>query len=279
LIHPTYISNATTLKAISPIPLMDHTVAYVINTTPKYFYLLKLHLTLLKRYAGELEWPIYIATEEPNHPNMIALKEEFHDITIITLPPTHAGFFESRLAASQLLPSTIKYIFPIQDDFLLEARPDYNKLNDAMYMLENNNNLGSVRVMPCPGPLATVLEKRYKVWIPHEMIFSYQATIWRRRVYETFFQSIIDYTEEKYPGLLNDPKKSATLAIKVNLAEISIGQTLLRNICPMHLCITREHPHKNAVYLAPWPYRPTAVVNGRLEDWAVELFQREGCPL
>ena len=74
---------------------MDHTVAYVINTTPKYFYLLKLHITLLKRYAAELEWPIYIATEEQNHPTILALKEEFHYITIIPLQAQDAGFFES----------------------------------------------------------------------------------------------------------------------------------------------------------------------------------------
>jgi len=253
---------------------MGSTVAYVINTTPKYFYLLKLHLTLLKRYAPELEWPVYLATEEPNHPTILALKEELPYFDIIPLQSPDAGFFESRLAASRLLPPMIKYIFPIQDDFLLEARPDYNKLNNALNMLDNNDALGSVRVMPCPG-----LPRVNNTWSPHEMIFSYQATIWRRTVYETFFQAIVDYAEKKYPGILQDPKRSAVLAIKVNLAEINIGQDILRNICPNHLCITREHPHKNAVYLAPWPYRPTAVVNGRLEDWAVELSQREGCPL
>jgi hypothetical protein len=33
------------------------------------------------------------------------------------------------------------------------------------------------------------------------------------------------------------------------------------------------------VYLSPWPYRPTAIVHGRLEPWAAELGLREGVPL
>jgi hypothetical protein len=33
------------------------------------------------------------------------------------------------------------------------------------------------------------------------------------------------------------------------------------------------------VYLSPWPYRPTAIVQGRLEPWAAELGKREGVPL
>jgi hypothetical protein len=28
--------------------------------------------------------------------------------------------------------------------------------------------------------------------------------------------------------------------------------------------------------LCPWPYRPTAIVKGRLEPWAEELGRREG---
>ena len=39
-------------------------ICILINSTPKYYYLLPLHLTLIRRYAPFLHWPIYFATEE-----------------------------------------------------------------------------------------------------------------------------------------------------------------------------------------------------------------------
>ena len=32
----------------------------------------------------------------------------------------------------------------------------------------------------------------------------------------------------------------------------------------------------NGVYFSPWPYRPTAVVKGDLQQWAKDLIRREG---
>ena len=247
-------------------------VAYVINTTPKYFYLLPLHLTLLRRYAPELGWKVYLATEDVEAADRI--KCDFPELHIIPLDAANAGFFESRLAASKAL-SVAKYIFPIQEDFLLEARPLYSRIEEAIQLLESDNQLGSVRLMPCPGHN----DPTGSYWAAEpEMPFSYQATIWRREIYETFLQSLIDWIDERYPGARQDRQKSIALAIKVNLAEIKIGQDLMRKICTRHLCARREHNSPNAVYLAPWPYRPTAVVKGVLQSWAVELAEREGCP-
>jgi hypothetical protein len=252
---------------------MDSQVAYVINTTPKYFYLLRLHLILLQRYAAELEWPIFLATEvSPESTELASLTAEFPSLRIISLSSADAGFFESRLAASKQLPSNFKYIFPIQEDFLLEARPLLHVLSSAIKMMEADSDLDSIRVMPCPGPSTT------EEFAEHEMVFSYQATIWRRVTYESFFQNILEYVETNYPGVLQNAKKSITLAVKVNLAEIHIGQTIMKNISKKHLCVRREHRWPNAVYLAPWPYRPTAVVNGVLQTWAKELGEREGFP-
>ena len=49
-------------------------VAYIINTTPKYFYILELHLTLLKRYAPSMKWPVYLATEDFDNPIIQIIK-------------------------------------------------------------------------------------------------------------------------------------------------------------------------------------------------------------
>ena len=98
-------------------------IAYLINSTPKYYYLLPLHLILVRRYAPELTWPIYIASEEPEHPILVECVNT-HGVKILPLKQVDRFFLESRLAATLALPPEIKYVFPIQEDFLLERRPD-----------------------------------------------------------------------------------------------------------------------------------------------------------
>jgi hypothetical protein len=262
---------------------MDRTdCAYLINTTPKYFYLLNLHITLLHRYAPSLAWPIYLATEAPE------LLDPLPKVTVLTLPKNKAGFFESREAAFAMLPDTIKYVFPIQEDFLLEGRPMEKEIAEALQILDTDLKVASLRLMPCPGPNA--LDKVYKgalligSWkildFDVEMVFTYQATLWRRAPYQTFMKSLLHKTEHL------DERQKIVAAIKVNIAEIAEGQLLLRNslsqgLLPeeMHLAFPRAYQHPNAVYLCPWPYRPTAVVRGNLEQWASELAQRESVVL
>ena len=263
---------------------MDRTdCAYLINTTPKYFYLLKLHITLLHRYAPSLAWPIYLATETPE-----LLTTPLPKVTVLRLPTNKAGFFESREAAVAMLPAHIKYVFPIQEDFLLEGRPMEKEIAEALQILDADPQVSSLRLMPCPGPNA--LDVSYKPQGPWkildfdvEMVFTYQATVWRRAPYQTFMKSLLHKTEHL------DERQKIVAAIKVNIAEIAEGQMLLRNLFnqglalqkeqALHLAYPRSYSHPNAVYLCPWPYRPTAVVRGTLEPWASELAQREGVSL
>ena len=60
-----------------------------------------------------------------------------------------------------------------------------------------------------------------------------------------------------------------------------LGQKILQKVLPntYHLAWPRTGSWSNAVYLCPWPYRPTAVTRGNLEPFAKELFQREGVKL
>jgi hypothetical protein len=246
---------------------MDRTdCAYLINTTPKYFYLLPLHITLLHRYAPSLKWPIYIATEAPellpplNHPNLQILK----------LAPTDSGFLESRQAATAALPESINYVFPIQEDFLLEGRPMAQEIAAAFEALEE---VLSVRLMPCPGPKGDTFFNEFKVLdFTIEMVFTYQATIWKRTPYQLFMNTLLHKLEGKSQAEKN------RIGIKVNIAENSDGQRILKELFPddLHVSVIRQYPHSNAVYLCPWPYRPTAVVQGVLEPWAVDLAKREG---
>lgn len=250
---------------------MDRTdCAYLINTTPKYFYLLPLHIALLQRYAT-MAWPIYIATEAPE-----LLPTLPPEVKILRLDITNEGFLESRAAAAAALPPEIKYIFPIQEDFLLEGRPMAQEIAHALMNLEIYDEVLSVRLMPCPGPKGENFTKTLKVLdFAKEMVFTYQATLWKRDPYQLFMNTLL----HKLAGKSQAEKNR--IAIKVNIAENADGQAILRDLFPgsKHLSVTRQYPHPNAVYLCPWPYRPTAVVRGVLEPWAIDLAQREGFQL
>jgi hypothetical protein len=270
--------------------------AYLINTTPKYFYLLPLHISLLHKYAEYTQ--VYIATEAPE----LLPWEEFSKyglsgIQVIKLSLDKEAFFDSRAEAVRLLPESIKYVFPIQEDFLLEGRPMEHVINQAFALLDENLNLSSVRLMPCPGPKGVnkfnaPLFPRTEVagpplnhmnrWLVLDnksdpIIFTYQATIWRRGDYLAFMKALVAYCDSRNSSKSNRSKSQNNLAIKINLAEIEAGQLLLLKTLPnkIHIAWPRDGDHPNAVYLCPWPYRPTAVVRGVLEPWAIELAKRE----
>jgi predicted Rdx family selenoprotein len=245
---------------------MDRTdCAYLINTTPKYFYLLPLHIALLERYAT-IAWPIYIATEAPE-----LLPSLPPHVKILRLPMEAEGFLDSRAEATKLLPPEIKYVFPMQEDFLLEGRPMAQEIYAAFEALEE---VDSVRLMPCPGPKGPVFYNEFKVLdFAIEMVFTYQATLWKREAYGTFMNTLLHRLKGKSQAEKN------RIGIKINIAENSDGQAILRELGGIHLSVIRQYPHPNAVYLCPWPYRPTAVVQGVLQPWAIDLGEREGFQL
>lgn len=264
-------------------------VAYLINTTPKYFYLLRLHLTLLARYAPTMRWPVYLATEAEGVSAIKDLMVEFPELRIIGLAPDQEPFLESRLAATNALPPEIRYVFPIQEDFLLEGRPIESVLKESVEILDRFEGVDSLRIMPCPGPKGTATfycgqgsqgshEPGWRVLGADDaMIFVYQATLWRREAYAAFMGAVIAEVDREFGPLT--PKQKVDVQIRMNVAEVELGQNILRQGTGMHLAWERLGTQPNAVYLCPWPYRPTAVVNGKLQGWAAQLAEREGVAL
>ncbi len=255
-------------------------ICLLLNSTPKYFYLLPLQLTMLRRYAPMLKWPVYFATEEPNHPIAKQLESEFA-VNIVELPKEKAGFLESREAALKLLPYEITYVLPLQEDFLLDRAPDKKNLLDALFILDTDRSVSSLRLMPCPGPHESdnsyVKDKPWKILGEKDTyLFTYQATLWRRMDLTTYFESLLRAIEKDFGKRGEGEKKY--LALTSNIGENQYGQKIMRQCLEntLHLCWPRAHQNPNAVYLCPWPYRPTAVVRGKLESFAEELFHREG---
>lgn len=254
-------------------------VAYMLNSTPKYFYLLELHLTLLKRYAPSLKWPVFLVTEEPGHVEILRVKSIFPELTVISIPAEDEAFFESRAEGVRALPAEIQYVFPIQEDFLLEGRPMDDVLKGMFEILDDNVSVSSMRLMPCPGPRGSCEfgESGWKVvdWMVDEYVFTYQATMWRRESYQKFMDALIVGVEKEFGGGLSR-KQKAHIQIQLNVAERELGREVLRKMTNLHLAWPRGGQQANAVYLCAWPYRPTAVVQGKLETWAADLARREG---
>ena len=270
-------------KPGEPLQVMNRTdIAYLINSTPKYYYLLPLHLLLVRRYAPELAWQIYIATEEPEHP---ILKEcvNIYGVNILPLKQEDRFFLESRLAATLALPPEIKYIFPIQEDFLLERKPDVDAIKEAFMLISSLDKVASIRFMPCPGPVTTQ-QVGWASLKGSDYMFSFQATLWRRGAYVLFMSAVLDMEvgfAHLCPPNLSDDKRKKWLQVDFNIAENQHGQRKFEEVLghKTHLGWVRQGKQANAVYLSPWPYRPTAVEKGVLGQWAKELATREGCPL
>ena len=260
-------------------------VCILINSTPKYYSILLLQVGLLRRYAPKLKWRIFLATEVPDHEICRRLVKEF-GVELVVLGDKDSGFLESRAAGVRGLPSEIMYVLPLQDDFILDREPMYDMLEEACRILDMDRNVASLRLTPCPGPAKDdPLYNPGKVWKiltdNDDMVFTYQATLWRRIDYYAFFKELLHGVERDYPDAVTVEQKRH-VALNVNCAEISYGQNLLKTLggeIILHLAYPRAGPWSNAVYLCPFPYRPTAIVRGKLEDFAKELGKREGFPV
>ena len=250
-------------------------IAYLINSTPKYYYILELHILLLRRYAPTLKWPIYFATEFPNDPICFLLKDTYN-VNILNLEKEHSSFLQSRARAIELLPKTIHYVLPMQEDFLLDRLIDISEIEKSLSILDTNTNILSLRYMPCPGPHINdmlynnkwkYLDSRYD-----QYMFTFQATLWRATDYLKLFKSLLKTINS------DDPIQRKLYELTYNIAENNDGVKIFDKVFKgsYHLAYIRAHKEPNAVYLSPFPYRPTAIIKGVLQPFVKELMDREG---
>jgi hypothetical protein len=245
-------------------------VAYVVNSTPKYYFLLKGHFGLMDHYAKGLQWPVYIGSEVPE-----AMGE--YPATCITLSDSDSGFWESRVATVEALPAEIKYVLPMQEDFLLERKVDSESLEKILSYMDVHEDVVSARLMPCPGPLSKVevIEGWAELSTADSYLFVFQATLWRREAYVTYLKAIIQTARCQHPDL--EGYEWNKMAVGENLAENMDGCRIFLKVFEgcRHLAWIRSSSRPNAVYDSIWPYRPTAVVKGVFQEWAKELLLRE----
>jgi hypothetical protein len=246
--------------------------------------MLPLHFTLIRRYAPFIQ-NLFLATEEPDHP--VCQEVAAMGVELIPLKKEEAGFLESRYYAIQALALSGRflYVLPMQEDFLLDRVPDLGALEEACrIMLVSKGHIASMRLMPCPGPKGPIFNA-YPLWAgltptTDEYGFTFQATLWSIDSCCLWYKALCKKLEEEWPLATTSPDQRKYIEIRANFAENAEGQAFFWEFFherqQTHLGWLRAGPWSNAVYLSPWPYRPTAIVQGKLEPWAAELGKREG---
>jgi hypothetical protein len=237
-------------------------------------------VTMLKRYAPSLAWDIVLATEVPNDPICMDLTQR---LGVSLLVITENGFLESRREALSKLCRDYTFCLPLQDDFLLEMTCDGGALHEAFEFMQADSACVSVRLMPCPGP-----KMAGGRWAPLDPSvdtygFVFQATLWKTEACLKWYQHITAVLESRYPAATTLESKRRNIEIVQNIAENSIGQREFWAWTAKggyrHIAWVRKGDWPNAVYLSPFPYRPTAIVRGSVEPWVYELALREGITL
>jgi len=253
-------------------------IAYLINSTPNYYYILELHLVLLRRYAPNLKWEVFLATEEPEH-QVCKLLVEKYDVKLLVLEKENSSFLNSRKRSLELLPEYITMVLPMQEDFLLERFIDEKSIEESIEILENYESIFCIRYMPCPGPNENnpSFSDTYRYFNSRNdfYMFSFQASLWKRKECLKWYSAITDIVKS------HNTTNSKKLEVDMNIAENSDGQKLYNEIFSNKFTLgyKRVHKYPNAVYMSPWPYRPTAIIRGVLQPFAKELLSREGVTL
>lgn len=260
-------------------------VAYLVNSTPAYFYILPFHFEMLRRYAPDLKWKVILATEVPDHPVCTTVAAKY-DVEIMTLDAGRAGFLDSRGAALESLVARYSYVFPVQEDFILERLIDGAEFEAVLREMDATPGLVSARSMPCPGPFTNALGyDGLPAWRRLDgsvdaMGFVFQATLWKTSALLLYYSAVCARLEYYAPKATTNPSDRTRIEVKENLAENAVGQGIFWKLSTdlqwTHIAYARRGRQPNGVYLSPFPYRPTAIVRGTLEPWATELARREG---
>jgi len=251
--------------------------------------MLPLHFALLQRYGTPVVQNMHkvLATEVPDHPICQQVAKEY-GVEILPLKEEDAGFLDSRAAALRALNAQGRweFVLPMQEDFLLDRSDGGSWIErGALSFLTGKEKVASVRLMPCPGPKKPQseleawweLDKKYD-----EYGFTFQATLWRLDACLAWYEAICNRLESAWPKKTTPPQRRIEVEVRANFAENAEGQRFFWEFFEArgekHMAWCRAGPWSNAVYKCPWPYRPTAIVKGKVEPWAEELARREGMP-
>ena len=227
---------------------------------------------LIRRYATGLKWPIYLASaglDDEKKAMMMAA-----GVHVMEQGPENGDFLESRIEALRILRESFSFVLLLQDDFFLDRAPNYDALEETVRMMTENPEIVCTRLMPCPGPTGDVVLGKWKeIVVDPYCYFSFQAGVWSIPWLMRFFEEVV---RRATPLMTKYPQYSRNqFWLLVNPCETGVGTDVAVELGGRFVGWPRAGRWSNAVYLSPWPYRPTAIEKGVIQPWATEMLKRE----
>ena len=146
----------------------------------------------------------------------------------------------------------------LQEDFLIERPVNKELINDLIETFKTHKDIGYIRCTPCPGPKGNAIQyPKVMLGLFHpqqDYLFSFQATIWR----VSFLSQLLQAYQHR----------STILNIEKDLTQ------LLSRTSHKLLGIIRTDNSPDGVFQSPIPYRPTAIIKGQIQPWAIELIKK-----
>ena len=239
---------------INASPVNRENTAIFISSTPKFSFIWDTFFTFLRKHWTDCPYPIYFVSEgNPDY-----LKDKYN-INVEKLEKD-LGFLEGYRYLCNKYRNKYHNFILLQDDFLIERsvnQPLISKYEKIMY---ENENIGFIRMMPSPGPKGE--RKMFgdielgKIRKKENYSFSYQTSVWNL----DYFYDFTAPSKFRWDDLNMSRKMRTDRSGKENWGFI------------------RPFKEWNAVYESPIPYRPTAILKGKVMDWAKHLIiPKEEC--
>jgi len=120
--------------------------------------------------------------------NILFLSDEYIENQNTCLYTDDEPYYKHLISALEKI--TTQYVLYCQEDYILYDNVDINEINNAINILNNEQNIGFIRLIQTGIEHSADFNNKYIILNSnHPYYFSTQATIWRKQVLYDLFQS------------------------------------------------------------------------------------------
>lgn len=222
--------------------------AIIVASTKKYSYIWDIFFLFLRKNWPDCELPIYFISDgDPSYLSKYGVNVHKLDVDI--------GFLNSYEFMMKQISTQYENIILMQEDFLVENIVDNDLIMKLIKIITNNKKIGYIRLKPEPGPnhddyiIDDVVLGRFGN--KQRYLFSYQITMWNIK----HLTNLLNSYKNRPPGIWS-AEKDLTRILTTRKNNLLLG------IKKCDKC--------------PIPYTATAIVRGKLQDWAAKMIMANG---